>query len=63
MLPLQATVDLGVMTIKGYSAFPKARALLKPHHQVVQWHISRTLVEGGLNPCRYVVGVFYTPAD
>ena len=30
MLPLQARVDLGVMAMKGYYAFPKATALLKP---------------------------------
>ena len=29
MLPLRARVDLGVMAMKGYSAFPKARNLLK----------------------------------
>ena len=30
MLPLQARVDLGAMAMKGYSAFPKAPALLEP---------------------------------
>ena len=30
-----ARVDLVVMTIKGYSAFPKAPALLEPYHQIV----------------------------
>ena len=35
MLPLQARVDLGAMAMKGYSAFPKALALLEPHHQIV----------------------------
>ena len=35
VLPLQARVDLGVMEMKGYSAFPKLLALLKPHHQIV----------------------------
>ena len=35
MLPLRARVDLGAMAMKGYSAFPKAPALLKPHHQIV----------------------------
>ena len=29
MLPLQASVDLGVMAVEEYSAFPKAPALLK----------------------------------
>ena len=35
VLPLQARVDLRAMTMKGYSAFPKAPALLEPHHQIV----------------------------
>ena len=35
VLPLQARVNLGAMAIKGYSAFPKAPALLESHHQVV----------------------------
>ena len=39
MLPLRARVDLGAMSIKGYSAFPKAPALLKPHYQIVFCHI------------------------
>ena len=34
MLPLQARVDQGVMAMKGYSAFLKALALLKPCHQI-----------------------------
>ena len=29
VLPLRAKVDLGAMAMKGYSAFPKAPALLK----------------------------------
>ncbi len=33
MSPLQATVDLGVMAMKGFSVFPKAPALLESHHQ------------------------------
>ena len=35
VLPFWARVDLGAMAIKGYSAFPKAPALLEPHHQSV----------------------------
>ena len=31
MLLLRCRKDLGVMAIKGYSAFPKAPALLEPH--------------------------------
>ena len=34
MLTLRVRVDLGVMAMKGYSAFVKAPALLKPHHQM-----------------------------
>ena len=44
VLLLQAIVDLGAMTMKRYSAFPKAPALLETHHQIVLYHISRTLV-------------------
>ena len=33
-LPLHVRVDLGAMPMKGYSAFPKVPALLKPHHQL-----------------------------
>ena len=35
VLPCRARVDLGTMAIEGYSAFPKALALLEPHHQIV----------------------------
>ena len=35
MLPLQATLDKGMMVIKGYSAFPRALALQEPRHQIV----------------------------
>ena len=35
MLPLRAKVELGAMAINGYSTFPKAPALLEPHHQIV----------------------------
>ena len=35
VLPLQTRVDQGAMAMKGYSAFPKAPALLEPHHQIV----------------------------
>ena len=33
MLPHRVGVDLGAMAMKGYSAFPKAPALLETHHQ------------------------------
>ena len=35
VLPFQARKDLGAMAMKGYFAFPKAPALLEPHHQNV----------------------------
>ena len=49
------------MTIKGYSAFPKASALLKSHHQIVLCHI-RTLIGGVLPLCRNTVGIFCSPS-
>ena len=52
VLPRRPRVDLGTMAIKEYSAFPKAPALLEPHHQIVYCH-TRTL-------CREAVGVFYS---
>ena len=39
MLPLQARVDLVAKAIKWYSAFPKAPALLEPHHQIAYCYI------------------------
>ena len=33
--PTRVTMDLGKIAMKGYSAFPKAPALLKPHNQIV----------------------------
>ena len=35
MLPLQARVDLEAMTMKEYSAFSKAPALLESHNQII----------------------------
>ena len=35
VLPFRARVDQEAMEIKGYSAFPKAPALLEPHYQIV----------------------------
>ena len=61
MLPLRTKVDLGAIEMKGYSIFPKAPVLLKPHHQIVYGHI-RTLVEGVLPLCRDAVRVFYRPS-
>ena len=35
LLLLWARVDLGSMELKGYSAFPKAPAIMEPHHHIV----------------------------
>ena len=39
VLLLWVIVDSGVMVTKEYSVFPKAPALLEPHHQIVKCHI------------------------
>ena len=63
MVPLRARVDVGVMAIKEYSAFPKAPALLEPHHQIFSV-ISRALVGGGSYPSAEKQSVYSTaPAD
>ena len=49
-LPIRARVDLRVVAMKGYSAFPKAPVLMEPHHQIIQCHIQDT--------CRFF-GVFF----
>ena len=54
----RARVDLGAMSIKEYSAFLKAPALLDLHHQFRV--ISKTLVGGVLPFGRNAVGVFYS---
>ena len=35
VLPLQARMDRGAMAMRRYSTFPKARALLEPHNQII----------------------------
>ena len=51
VLPPRARMDLEAMAIKGYSAFPKAPALLETHHQIVYCHIQDTRWVGwGLTP-------------
>ena len=51
------------MLMKGYSAFPKAPALLEPHHQIVLCYIQDTRLGGGVLPlCRGAVSVFYSPS-
>ena len=61
MLPLWARVNLGAMAMKGYTAFPKAPAILEPHHEIVLCHIQDACCGGALLPlCREAVGVFYS---
>ena len=62
MLPLWARVDLGAMAMKGYSTFPKAPALLEPHHQIVLCHIQNTRWGGGSYPSVEVQSVYSTAA-
>ena len=40
---------MGVMAIKRYYTFPKASALLEPHHQIVSCHIQEIHLQS-LNP-------------
>ena len=48
MLPLRVRVELGAITIKEYSAFLKAPALLKPDYLIVKCHIQEHF--GGILP-------------
>ena len=57
--PLRARLDLGVMAIKGYSAFPKVPALLEPQHQIVLCHIQDTRC-GGSYPSAEIQLVYST---
>ena len=43
VLPLQVRVDMGLMTIKGYSTFPRSQDL-EPHHQMLFNIILRTIL-------------------
>ena len=43
VLPIRARVGLGAMAMKGYSAFSKAPALLKP--QGTRWEVSYSSAE------------------
>ena len=45
VLPLRIRVDLGVMAMKGYTAFAKVSPLLDPHYQMVYFHIQDTCCE------------------
>ena len=63
VLPRRARVDLAAMAMKGCSIFPKAPALLEPHHQIVSCHIQDTRWWGQciLQPqfCWFFVFVFF----
>ena len=62
VLSLLARADLRAISMKEYSAFPKAPALLEPQHQIVLCHIQDTCWEGVLPLCGDAVGVFYSPS-
>ena len=62
MLPGWARVNLGAMAMKAYSAFPKAPALLEPHHKIVWCYIQSHSLGGVLLLCRDAVSDFYSPS-
>ena len=63
-LQLWARVDQGAMVIKEYSAFPKAPALLEPHHLILLYHTKDTCWWGEVLPLsRGAVGVFWSPSQ
>ena len=60
MLPLQVRVDLGILTMKGYSTFPKTPEL--ELHQIQLRVIPKIIMGvGGLCLYREAVGIFYSP--
>ena len=50
MIALLTSLNLEGIAIKGYSAFPKAPALLELRHQIVLCHIQDTRWWGGVLP-------------
>ena len=62
MLPFRARVDLGTMTMKGYTEFPKVLASLEPNHQIVWCNIQDTHLRV-LPFWRDAVGVFYSASQ
>ena len=42
MQPIRVRANLRAIAVNVYSTFPKAQALLEPHHQIVQCHIQDT---------------------
>ena len=52
------------MEMKGCSAFPKAAAILEPHHEIVKYHIQDTRLVGGSYSSEEEQSVYSTaPAD
>ena len=51
--------ELGAVAMKGFSAFPKATALLEPNHHILQCCVQDTRW-GVLPLCRDAVDAFYT---
>ena len=61
---LQARVNPGAMAMKGHFAFPKAPALLEPHHQIVLCYIYDTSWRGVCYPSAEMQLVYSTaPTD
>ena len=63
MVLLRARVDLGAMTMKRYSTFPKTPTLLEPHNQFNVIYRTLVGVDVVISLCRNVVGVFYSPSQ
>ena len=61
MLPLSARMNLGA--IKGYSAFPKATALLEPHQIVFRSYSEHLFFGGGSYSSAEVQSEFYSPSQ
>ena len=59
--PILIRVELGVMAMKKYTAFPKALGL-EPYYQMQFRFIPRRLIEGVLPLCSDAVGVFKSPS-
>ena len=66
VLPLLAKMDLGAITMKEYSAFPKTPAWLELLYQIVLYRIQDTHWRGGWGSyprCRDAVVYYTAPAD
>ncbi len=63
VLPPRARMDHGAMAMKGYTVFPKALALLEPHHQIVLCHNLDTRLWGSYPSAGMQPMYSTTPAD